>query len=51
MISFYILSERFFPKCKALFDARLASKTKKECGIAVHFLLKVIKSLKPISDE
>ena len=30
MIGFYILSERFFLKCKGLSDARVASITKKE---------------------
>ena len=43
MISFYILSTRFFLKCKGLSDARVASVTKKEYGFAVHFLCKVFK--------
>ena len=38
MISFYILSERFFLKHKGLSDARVAPVTKKEYGFAVHFL-------------
>ena len=38
MISFYIVSERFFPKRKGLPDARVAFITKKEYGFAVHFL-------------
>ena len=39
MISFYILSERFFLKCKGLFDARVTSITKKEYGFAAHFYI------------
>ena len=42
MISFYIISKRFFLKRKGLSDARVASITKKEYGFAV-------KSSKPIS--
>ena len=42
MISFYILSERknirFFLKRKVLSDARAASITKEEYGLALHFL-------------
>ena len=38
VVSYYILSKRFFLKCKGLFDARVASITKKEYGFAVHFL-------------
>ena len=38
MISFYILSTRFFLKRKGLSDARVASITKKEYGFEVHFL-------------
>ena len=38
MISFYILSTRFFLKRKGLSDARVASIIKKEYGFAVHFL-------------
>ena len=38
MISFYIVSKRFFLKRKGLSDEREASITKKEYGFAVHFL-------------
>ena len=38
MISFYILSKRFFLKREELSDARVVSITKKEHGLAVHFL-------------
>ena len=38
MISFYMISERFFLKCEGLSDVRVASITKKENGFAVHFL-------------
>ena len=51
MISFYILSKRFFLKREGLPDARVASVTKKEYGFVVHFLHRFIKSLKSISDE
>ena len=51
MISFYILSKRFFLKREGLSDARLASITTKEYGFAVHFLEKLKKSLKSISGE
>ena len=37
-ISFYIFSKRFFLKREGLSDARVASVTKKQYGIAVHFL-------------
>ena len=37
MISFYILSKRFLLKRKGLSAPRVASVTKKEYGIAVHF--------------
>ena len=37
MISFYILSKRFFLKRKGLSDGRVASVTKQEYGFAVHF--------------
>ena len=40
MISFYILYKRLHWKDKGLFEARVASLTKKECGSAVHFLLR-----------
>ena len=36
MISFYILSKRFFLKREGLFDARVASVTEEEYGFAVH---------------
>ena len=51
MISFYIISKRFFLNCERLSDARVASATKKEYGFAVHFLYRFIKTLKSISDE
>ena len=51
MISFYIISKRFFLKHKGLSDARVASITKKEYGFAVNFLKKFVKFLKSISDE
>ena len=38
MISFYILSKRFFLKCKGLSEARIPPITKKEYGFVVHFL-------------
>ena len=38
MISFYILSKRFFLKWKGLSDARVVSITKKEYNFTVHFL-------------
>ena len=37
MISFYILSKNLFLKRKELFDASVASITKKEHDFAVHF--------------
>ena len=37
MISFYILSKRFFPKREELSDARVVSITKKECAFELHF--------------
>ena len=37
MISFYILSTRFFLKRKELSGVRVVSVTKKEYGLAVHF--------------
>ena len=51
MISFYILSERFFLKHKRLSDAKVASITKKEYGFAVHISYKFKTFLKSISDE
>ena len=38
MISFYVLSKRFFLECKRLSDARVVSITKKEIGFAVDFV-------------
>ena len=38
MISFYILPKRFFLIREGLFDARVASMTKKDYGFAVRFL-------------
>ena len=38
MISFYILSNRFFLKREGLSDVRVASVTKEEYGFAVHFI-------------
>ena len=38
MISFYILSKRFFLKREGLSAARVASIIKKGCGFVVHFL-------------
>ena len=51
MISLYILSTRFFLKCKGLFDAIVATITEKEHSFAVLFLQRFIKSLKSVSDE
>ena len=50
MISFYILCRRFFLKLEGLSDARVAAINKKECGFAVHFLQRLVKFLKSISD-
>ena len=47
MISFYILSKRFFITRVGLSDARVASTTKKEYGFAVQFY----KFSKSISDK
>ena len=41
MISFYILSKRFFLNCKGLSEARVVLVTKKEYGFAVHFFVKI----------
>ena len=51
MISFYILSKRFFLKRKGLSNARVVSMTKTEHGFAVHFLYRFIKSWKSTFDE
>ena len=45
MVSFYILSKRFFLKYKGKSDAKVASATKKEYGLVVH-IFKVHKVLK-----
>ena len=37
IISFYILSKRFFLKREGLSGVRVASKTKKDYGFALHF--------------
>ena len=50
MVSFYILSERFFLKRKDLSHARVASVSKKECSFAVHFFVNIYKVFK-VSDE
>ena len=44
MISFYILSKRFFLKRKGLSDTRVASITKKEYDFAANFDYIFIKS-------
>ena len=46
MISFYILSKRFFLKCEGLSDVRVASITKQEYGSAVLFFVKIDKVFK-----
>ena len=51
MINAYIVSKRFFLKCKGLSDGRAVSITKNEYGSAVEFLWRFIKSWKSISDE
>ena len=50
MIGFYI-SKRFLLKGEGLSNARVASITKKEYGLAVRFLERFIKSPKSIFDE
>ena len=50
IISFYILSKRFFLKYKGLSDVRVASIAKKEYGFAV-FCKNSKFSLESISDE
>ena len=42
MISFYIISKRFFLKRKGLSDAKVLSLNKKEYGFAVHLLERFI---------
>ena len=51
MISFYILSKRFFLKREGLSGARVVSLTKNKNDFAVYFLQRLIKSWKSISDE
>ena len=51
MISFYISSKALRLKRKGLSDVRVASLTKIEYGLAVHFLPQFIKSLMSTSDE
>ena len=51
MISYQILSKKFFLKCEGLFDARAALIIKKEYDFAVHLLYRFIKFLKAISNE
>ena len=51
IMSFYILSRRFFLKCKWLSDTRVASRTKNEYGFDMYFLYRFIKSWKSISVE
>ena len=51
MISFYILSERFFLQSKGLSDARVVSVTKTEYDFIANVLERFTKSLESISDE
>ena len=51
VISFYILSKRFFLKREGLSDARIVSITKNEFGFAVHFLQRFKNFLKSIYDK
>ena len=51
MISFYIVSKKFFLKRKRLSDAKVASIDKKQYDFAAYFLQRLIKSLNSISDE
>ena len=46
MISFYILSKRFFLKLKGLSDVTIVSITNKEYGICSAFSVKIYKVLK-----
>ena len=48
---FYYILKRFFLNPKGLSDASVASLTKKEYGLAVHFLYILMKSLELMSDE
>ena len=47
MNCFYIISKRFFLKCKGLSNVRVASIANKEYGFAVHFC----KDLKSIESK
>ena len=51
MISFYILSKRFFLKHKRLSDAKVASINKKNMVLQYNFCKISKKNLKPMSDE
>ena len=44
MINFYIVSKRFFLRCKELYDGRVVSITKKEYASTKDFLLRFMKS-------
>ena len=46
MISFYILSKKFFPKRKGLSDARVVSITKKRIWFCSAFFVKIHKDFK-----
>ena len=46
IISFHVLSKRFFLKREGLSGARVVSITKKEYGFAVHFFVKIHKVFK-----
>ena len=46
IISFDILSKRFFLKREELSDARVVSITKNEHGFAEHFLMKIYRASK-----
>ena len=48
MISFHILSKRFFQKREGLSGARLAPITKKEYRFVVHFFVKIHKVFESI---
>ena len=38
MISLYVLSKRFFLKCKGISDVKVASITKKDLGLGKRFV-------------
>ena len=44
MINFYIVSKRFFLRCKEFYDGRVVSITKKEYASTKDFLLRFMKS-------